>query len=107
MFRKTLFRYALPMKTLIAIIILLPSITFAQQPMNCVSPINCYEIQQEEKADAIRFKQQREEANFRARQLDIQEAQLRELQQQRAVMEEELEMKEEETELKNENQTIP
>lgn len=56
----------------------------------CGTPLGCYELRRQEKAEALRLKEDREEAAFRQRQLELENAQLRELQEQRAVLEEEL-----------------
>lgn len=58
--------------------------------------MDCYQVEQEKKAEQIRLKQEREDAAFRAQQLRIQEAQLQELQAQRQVMEEDLKLRQEE-----------
>lgn len=76
------------MRILILSLLLLSSYSQAQ---NCATPTQCYEMNQQRKADAIRIKQEREEAAYRQKQIEIQNAQLSEMQEQRAVMEEELE----------------
>ncbi len=85
MFRKSETTYDFPMRNLIFITLLLPSFAFGQQPMNCATPMDCYEL-----------KKEKQDAEFRERELRLQEAQLKELQAQRAVMEEDLRMKQEE-----------
>ena len=71
---------------IIFFIILFPLSSFAQL---CATPMDCYQVEQRKKEEAIRLKKEREEAQFRQQQLELQEAQLRELQEQREILEEE------------------
>lgn len=74
--------------TLMTILILFTSLSRAA--VCTTTPTQCFEMEQRKNAEAIRLKQEREEATFRQQQLELQNAQLREMQEQRAVMEEDL-----------------
>ncbi len=52
--------------------------------------MDCYQVERERKAEAIRLNNERAEADYRQEQLAIEAAQLQELQEQREVLEEEL-----------------
>lgn len=72
------------------IVFLTPLLAYPQNRPACATPMDCYQVEQSRKAEAIRQKKDHEEAIFRQEQLELEAAQLRELQEQRAVLEDEL-----------------
>lgn len=79
------------MKMISLILALFTFSSYAQTPRAvCATPMDCWQVEQAKKAEAIRVKKEQDEAAYRQQQLDIQAAQLREMQAQREVMENEL-----------------
>lgn len=76
------------MSNALSFILFLFPLSVLAQP--CATPTQCYELEQQKKQETIRLKAEREEAQFRQQQLQLEEAQLKEMQEQRAVLEEEL-----------------
>jgi hypothetical protein len=78
------------MKKLISLFLILPLTGHPATPEVCATPMDCYQVKERERLEEIRLKKEQEEAVFRQLQLELEAAQLRELQEQRAVLEEEL-----------------
>lgn len=82
--------YHCSMKTLAMIICLTPLVAYSQNRPLCATPMDCYQVKEKQRMEEIRLKEAQEEAVFRQQQLELEAAQLREIQEQRAVLEEEL-----------------
>lgn len=77
---------------MIALLFTLISFSSLAQTPQCATPMDCYQVQEAKRAEAVRIKKEQDEAAYRQQQLDLQAAQLQEMRAQREVMERELEI---------------